>query len=36
MYAVARIARDSPAAAWYLAIICIRFFRAERGKTEYN
>jgi hypothetical protein len=25
-----------PAAAWYSTIICVRFFRAERGKTEHQ
>jgi hypothetical protein len=24
------------AAAWYFTIICVRFFRAERGKTEHQ
>jgi hypothetical protein len=26
----------SPAAAWYATIICVRFFRAERGKTAHQ
>jgi len=25
-----------PAAAWYVMIICVRFFRAERGKPHTN
>jgi hypothetical protein len=31
-----RLQQILPAAAWYVTIICIRFFRAERGKTEYQ
>jgi hypothetical protein len=25
-----------PAAAWYFTIVCVRFFRAPRGKTEHQ
>ena len=27
---------DLPAAAWYLSIFCVRFFRAKRGKTAHQ
>jgi len=28
--------RFSPAAAWYVPTFCVRFFRAERGKTAHD
>jgi len=31
-----RLEQILPAAAWYFTIICVRFFRAPRGKTEHQ
>jgi len=31
-----RLKQILPAAAWYFTIICVRFFRAPRGKTEHQ
>jgi len=31
-----RLKQILPAAAWYFTIVCVRFFRAERGKTEHQ